>query len=144
MGNIITAKGRTDISFIYTIIRMAISIPVVWVTATMGAIELAIGQIFLAILGGLISWYMELWKIIDLRLSQYLGSFIVPLTISTVVIIAGYYFVKLNIFSIELPIYQLIAYALPVFLLYALLQWSFNKTQVKSNIALIQRMVSRI
>lgn len=144
VGNIITAKGRTDISFIYTIIRMAISIPVVWVTATMGAIELAIGQIFLAILGGLISWYMELWKIIDLRLSQYLGSFIVPLTISTVVIIAGYYFVKLNIFSIELPIYQLIAYALPVFLLYALLQWSFNKTQVKSNIALIQRMVSRI
>lgn len=144
VGNIITAKGRTDISFIYTIIRMAISLPVVWVTAKMGAIELAIGQIVLAILGGLLSWYMELWKIIELRFSQYLGSFIVPLTISTVVIIAGYYFVKLNIFSIELSIYQLIVYLVPVFLLYALLQWLFNKTQVKSNLTLFQRMVSCI
>lgn len=144
VGNIITAKGRTDISFIYTIIRMAISIPIVWITASMGAIELAIGQIILGILGGLLSWYMELWKIIGLRLSQYLKSFIVPLTISTVVIVVGYYFVKLNLLTLELPIYQLIVYAIPVFVLYVILQLIFNRKQVDSNVALLKRMVSRV
>lgn len=141
VGNIITAKGRTDISFIYTIIRMAISIPIVWITASMGTVELAVGQIILGILGGLLSWYMELWKIIGLRLSQYLKSFIVPLTISTVVIVAGYYFVKQNYLSLELPIYQLIVYAIPVFLLYVILQLVFNRIQVNSNVALLKKMI---
>lgn len=144
VGNIITAKGRTDISFVYTIIRLAISIPIVWITASMGAIELAVGQIILGILGGLLSWYMELWKIIGLRLSQYLKSFIVPLTISTAVIVVGYYFVKQNFLSLELPIFQLIVYAIPVFMLYVILQFIFNRKQVDSNIALLKRMISRI
>lgn len=144
VGNIITAKGRTDISFIYTIIRMAISIPIVWITASMGTIELAVGQIILGILGGLLSWYMELWKIIGLRLSQYLKSFIVSLTISMVVILVGYYFVKHNYLSLELPIYQVIVYAIPVFLLYVILQLVFNRKQVNSNVELLKKMIIRV
>lgn len=142
VGNIITAKGRTDISFIYTIIRMSISLPIVWLTASMGAVELAIGQIVLGVICGLLSWYMELWRIIEFRLSQYLGSFIVPLTISMVVIVVGYYFVKLNILSLELPIYQLIVYAIPVFMLYVILQLIFNRKQVDSNVTFLKRMIS--
>lgn len=141
VGNIITAKGRTDISLLYTIIRLAIGIPIVWIAASMGAIELAVGQIIFGILGGLLSWYLELWKIIGLRLSQYLKSFIIPLTISIVVIVAGYFFVKFNVFSLEYPVYQLIVYAIPIFVLYAILQLIFNRKQVVANFALLKRMI---
>ena len=75
LGNVVTAKGRTDLSFIYTIIRFFIYVPITIILASYGVKVLAIGHVVLAILLFFVSWYLELKKTIGLGLLEYLSSF---------------------------------------------------------------------
>lgn len=120
VGNVVTAEGRTDISFYYTIIRLLYSLVIVYFTAKNGIITTSWGQVFLAIFGLLVTWYMELWFIIKLTLKRYLKSFGLNAAVSLALILVGYYMVSGNILNITQPFGQLIVYGTIIMFTYFL------------------------
>lgn len=75
IGSLTIAKGRTDISFYYTIIRLVISLPIVWLTSSISMICLAYGQFFLMIPGFLLVYYMMIRVYLKVSLKTYIQSF---------------------------------------------------------------------
>lgn len=75
IGSLTIAKGRTDISFNYTIIRLMISLPVVWITSTISMTCLAYGQFFIMIPGFLLIYYMMIRVYLQISLKTYIQSF---------------------------------------------------------------------
>ena len=75
VGSLTIAKGRTDTSFYYTLYRLCISFPIVWLTSSFSLQCLAYGQLFLSIPGFLLVYFMMIRKYLKVSLKQYIASF---------------------------------------------------------------------
>lgn len=75
VGNLIIAKGRTDLVFKWTIYRIFITSIVVLGSAFFTITIVALAQVVLAILFGLIIWKIIIHKLIGLPLSDYIFAF---------------------------------------------------------------------
>lgn len=75
VGNLIIAKGRTDMVFKWTIYRIFITSIVVLGSAFFTITIVALAQVVLAILFGLIIWKIIIHKLIGLSLSDYIFAF---------------------------------------------------------------------
>lgn len=92
VGNIVIATGRTDLSLIYTLIRFMCYIPCMYVMSTYNIYVLAWGTALLNGLFVFISWYMQLYKTIELRIKQFVSSFMHSFIYTLCAGIAGYLF----------------------------------------------------
>ncbi len=75
VGNLIIAKGRTELVFKWTIYRIFITSIVVLGSAFFSITIVALTQVALAILFGLIIWKIIIYKLIRLPLSDYISAF---------------------------------------------------------------------
>ena len=143
VGNIVTAKGRTDLSFVYTIVRLFIHIPVTIVLAPMGLNVLAIGMVTMTVLLFFVAWYLELNKTIGLSLKDYLSAFYKNLVLASCIVIAGYFFVQCDLLHWGSLILKLVAYAILIFTMYAALVYMFDRhrfwTMCKTVITVIRK-----
>lgn len=85
VSNIVIATGKTFISFKYTVIRILCYIPCMLILSKYSITILAWGTTILTATFIFISWYMLLYKLINMGLKLYLKSFIIPLIYSLVI-----------------------------------------------------------
>ena len=114
VGNIIIAKGRTDISLKYTIVRISIYLPSIFIFAQYSLKIVVYGQILLAIIILFISWYMALYKIICLKFTHFLKSFYTSAIFFVAIIYPIYYSIKINLLNIPSDLFQLILYSIVI------------------------------
>lgn len=129
VGNIVTAKGRTDLSFVYTIVRLLIHIPVTIVLAPLGLNVLAIGMVAMAVLMFFVAWFLELYKTIGLSLRDYLSAFYKNLVVATCIVIAGYFLVQFDLLHLGSLMLRLIVYTILIYSMYAALVYLVDKRQ---------------
>lgn len=127
VGNVSIAKGRTDISFKYVIVRMLLSIPVVGVTSILSITYVAWGQVFLAIVLFFIGYRMLLYKLIKLPFLDYVNSFYKVILLALLVTLCLYYPIHLNVLGIESYVLQLVIYMLLLIVIYGSLAWLLFK-----------------
>lgn len=86
-GNLVVAKGRTDISFKWTIIRFICAPITIYIASFFEVEAIAYSQVILQLVFFLIYWYMMIRPLSGLNLFEYVGSFsnsIVCATIASV------------------------------------------------------------
>jgi O-antigen/teichoic acid export membrane protein len=127
IGNLAIAKGRTDISFNYVIIRIIVSIFFITLTALFSIRIVAWGQVFLCILMFFISWKLILNKLIQLSFFNYIKSFGTIGVISLIIGIPFYIIVRNNILQLNNTFFQISTYAILLLLSYAGLVFIFMK-----------------
>ncbi len=95
ISNIIVSVGRTDMSFKYVIVRLIISTPILTLAAKNGLIITALATVACEAIILIVSWYMELWKTIQLSFKSFFTSFIYDLLLSLIVVILAYFVISL-------------------------------------------------
>ncbi|GHT67124.1 teichuronic acid biosynthesis protein TuaB [Bacteroidia bacterium] len=130
IGNIAIAKGRTDISFRYVIIRCIVSTIIITITTLYSIQFVAWGQVLLALIMFFIGWKMLLKKLIQLSIFRYLKPFRSIGFISLIMVISFFVIIHCNIFDITGPFYQLIIYGIIFVLTYTLLVYFFMRDEV--------------
>lgn len=91
INNIIVSVGRTDMSFKYVIIRLIITTPILTLAARHGLIVTAFATVACEAIIIIVSWYMELWKTIQLDFKSFFSSFICDLLLSIFIVILSYF-----------------------------------------------------
>lgn len=74
-GNLVVAKGRTDISFHWTIIRFICAPITIYIASFFEVEAIAYSQVILQLVFFLIYWYMMIRPLSGLSLFEYVGSF---------------------------------------------------------------------
>lgn len=110
VGNLAIAKGRTDISFQYVIVRSIISIIIVITTALYSIQIVAWGQVILIGIMFFVGWKMLINKLIQLPLLIYIKSFFTNGIIALIIGLIFGWIVHSNILYINNLIFQLIFY----------------------------------
>lgn len=90
VGNIVIATGRTDLSLKYTFIRLICYVPCIYIVSTYNITVLAWGTTALAAISTFLSWYMQIYKTIELKFNQFINSFTRPLLYSIITGAIGY------------------------------------------------------
>ena len=83
-GNLVVAKGRTDLSFKWTIIRFCCAPLAIYLASFFDVEAVAYSQIVLHFIFFLIYWYMMIWPLSGLNLIEYVGSFSNSLICATI------------------------------------------------------------
>ena len=91
INNIIVSVGRTDMSFKYVIIRLIITTPILTLAAKYGLIMTASATVVCEAITLIVSWYMELWKTIQLSFKSFFSAFISDLLLSILIVVIAYY-----------------------------------------------------
>ena len=134
VGSLAIAKGRTDVSFRYTIVRAVISLSIISITALYTINVVAWGQIALMLVMFFVAWRMLIYKLIELPLLDYVKSFSPMLLISLVIGLISYPIVYYNIFNISNVAAQLMLYGVFIFLLFAFLIYVFLRKNIENSI----------
>ena len=74
-GNLVVAKGRTDISFIWTIIKSLFAPISIYIASFFNVEAIAYSQVILRIIFFFVYWYMMIKPLAGLNLFEYIGSF---------------------------------------------------------------------
>lgn len=93
-GNLVVAKGRTDISFVWTIMKSLFAPLAIYIASFFNVEAVAYSQVILRIIFFFVYWRMMIRPLADLKLSEYIASF------SNSVICAGIASVPTILFSV--------------------------------------------
>lgn len=85
VGSIAIATGKTNYSFIYTIVRFLIVIPLIYIASLFDIATVAWCNVLTAFVMFLVAWRMLLHRIIKLPLIQYISSFIKEFVFSLII-----------------------------------------------------------
>jgi O-antigen/teichoic acid export membrane protein len=136
-GNLVVAKGRTDLSFKWTIIRCSLAPLFVYVASFFHVEAIAYSQVILRFVFFLIYWYMMIRPLAGLSLYEYVSSFSNSVLCS---IIAS---VPTLIFAINVTLESQLAYLIigcAIFAVtYLIFSYVTNKKIVKFIISLVKK-----
>ena len=118
VGNLAIAKGKTHLLFEYTIVRLLITIPVIYILSRMGLMAISLGLVVVSAIMLVFSWYFQIWKVTQMKLRMFIRSFERPFLISTILGSLGFVIVQNNFMSIQSPWWQLIIYGIPISIIY--------------------------
>lgn len=111
VGNIVIAKGRTDLSLKYVILRVLLTVPVIGITSLCSLTYVAWGQVVMAVILFLLAYRMMIYKLIRLPFLEYIRSFYHTGLIFLVVCACLYFPIHSNVVGIESPLIQLLVYS---------------------------------
>jgi len=114
VGNLIVAKGRTDIGFVYALVRVFIMALAVFITVHISIEAVALGQTITTILMFFLSFYLLQYKLTKMKLRNYINSFYRHGLVSLILISISYPLVQNNIIGIRNSVIQLIVYGIIV------------------------------
>jgi O-antigen/teichoic acid export membrane protein len=86
-GNLVIAKGRTDLSFKWTIIRFCCAPVVIYLASIFNVEAVAYSQVILQFIFFFVYWKMMIYPLSDLNLWEYIGSFSKPFICGLIAII---------------------------------------------------------
>ena len=127
VGNLAIAKGRTDISFKYTLVRVAITVPVVFITSLFSIAGVAWGQVLISVLLFLVGYRMLIYKLIKLPLKDYVGAFGDLMIMAIIMGGAFYGFVNFDLLNINNSVLQLVVYGVLLMVVYVLALLVFQR-----------------
>ena len=136
-GNLVVAKGRTDISFKWTIVRFICAPITIYIASFFEVEAIAYSQVILQLIFFLIYWYMMIRPLSGLNLFEYVGSF------SNSIMCAAIASVPTLIFAMNVTLESQLAYLIIGCAIFAITYLSFsyltNKKLVNFFISLIKK-----
>lgn len=127
VGNLAIAKGRTDISFKYTWVRVVVTVPIVFITSLFSITGVAWGQVVLSVIMFFVSYKMLIYKLIKLPLKDYVVAF-GDLMLMVIVIGGTFYgFVNFDLLNINNSVLQLIVYGVLLLVVYVVALLIFQR-----------------
>lgn len=128
VGSIAVATGNTHLSFKYTIVRVLVMIPFVYVASLISISAVAWCNVLTAFIMFLFAWFMLLRKIILLPFSQYISVFIKDLVFALIIGILMMLVVRNNILSLPDNLYVSgILYGIMIIMIYAVYYYTAYK-----------------
>lgn len=94
VGNIVVAKGKTNLFFFYTLLRICIYLPGLFIISKFGLIPLVTGLIILSYFSNILACQMVLKPAIGLSINEYHNSFIKLLLFSVLYMLCGFFLLK--------------------------------------------------
>lgn len=124
-GSLAVAKGKTKISFYWTLVRLTISPIIVFITCMISIKAVAYGQDILAILFFYLFWKFVISKLVSISFKEYFALVWPTLFIAVLCILLGK--ATMNMISFESPTIELLVYGGMFSVSYLGLSWLFNK-----------------
>ena len=136
-GNLVIAKGRTDISFKWTIIRFICAPITIYIASFFQVEAIAFSQVFLQSIFFFIYWYMMISPLSGLNLIEYVGSF------SNSILCAAIASIPTLLFAMNVTLDSQLAYLIigcAIFAItYLILTYFTNKKLINFFIGLIKK-----
>lgn len=127
-GGLAIATGNTHLSLQYTIIRIVITIPLIFISACISIKAIAWWQGILELMMVWIGWKTQISKIITLTLKEFLRSFIKNIYIG-IIATSSMLLITTNLLYDATLITQIIIYTLLFMVIYSILFILINKTE---------------
>lgn len=132
VGGLVTATGRTDLSFFYTLIRIAINTLAVFITVNISIQAVAYGQSITSVLIFFILFYMVIQKVTGVSLKQFVNSFSRQGLICLLICIPFTFLVNMNVLSLpDNAILQMVVYGAILLIVFGLAEFIFMKDDIK-------------
>ena len=120
VGSVAVATGNTHLSFKYTIVRVIIMIPCVYIASLFNITTVAWSNVLTYFVMFLVAWYMLLRKILSLPFLKYISAFIKDFAIALIIGILMMFAVRNNILRLPDNLYVTgIVYGIIIVLFYA-------------------------
>lgn len=130
VGSIAVATGNTHLSFKYTIVRVLVMIPFVYVASLISISAVAWCNVITAFIMFLVAWYMLLNRIINLSFKQYISSFIKDFVFSLGVGGVMLFVVRKNLLSLPNNLYITgVVYGVIIIIFYSLYYYSLYRKE---------------
>lgn len=136
-GYLVVAKGRTDLSFKWTIIRCTVAPIVVCIASLFDVEAIAYSQLLLRIVFFFVYWYILVGPLSDLSLSEYIGTFFPSVVCAMIASLPTFLFTT-NII-IDSQLLYLIIGCLIFAITYLLAAYFINNKFIKFLISLISK-----
>lgn len=136
-GNLVVAKGRTDISFKWTIIRFFCAPITVYLASFYQVEAIAYSQVILQCIFFVIYWYMMIWPLSGLNLVEYVGSFSNSILCAAVASVPTLLF-AMNV-TLESQLMYLIIGCAIFAVTYLIFTYVTNKKQINFFVGLIKK-----
>lgn len=94
VGNIVVAKGKTNLFFFYTCLRLCFYLPCLYIISRYGLVPLVIGVIILSYSSNILACQIILKPAIGLSVTEYQCAYFKLLAFSIVFIVFGFYFMN--------------------------------------------------
>lgn len=128
VGGLVSATGRTDLSFYYTLIRIVINTLAVFISVNISISAVAYGQSITSIIIFFILFFMVIEKVTGVSLYQFLGSFTKQGLICLIIGIPFTYAVNFNVLSLpDNAILQLFVYGASLLLTLMIAMYIFMR-----------------
>jgi O-antigen/teichoic acid export membrane protein len=136
-GNLVIAKGRTDLSFKWTIIRFCCAPVTIYIASFFNVEAVAYSQVILQFVFFFIYWKMMIYPLSDLTLFEYIGSFTRPFICGLIAMLPTLLYAYYVTLPVEL-IYLIVGCVL-FSVIYLLSTWFINKPIVTFFTSLIKK-----
>lgn len=136
-GNLVIAKGRTDLSFKWTIIRFCCAPVAIYIASFFNVEAVAYSQVILQFAFFFIYWKMMIYPLSDLNLWEYIGSFSKPFICGLIAMLPTLLYAYYVTLPVEL-IYLIVGCVL-FSVIYLLSTWFINKPIVTFFTSLIKK-----
>lgn len=126
-GILTCATGQTRLDFVWTVVRVILTVSVVWITSSISVIAIVLGQISVAAIGSYFIWKYIVNKITQMSLRSYYKSFAKELLSAVIVIIMMFHLVNQNCFNIDNIALRLVVYFIIFAMLYYIVLMIFDR-----------------
>lgn len=130
IGSIAIAKGKTYLLFEYTLLRIIVTIPVIYLLSRFGLVPISLGLVALSLVMVFLIWYFEIWKITRIRLFPFLKLFSKSFVMSVVMGAVFFYIVNRNFLGVDSIGKSILIYAIPFILIYLSVFFCINRRDI--------------
>jgi len=131
VGGLVSATGRTDLSFYYSLIRILINTIAVFITVNISIKAVAYGQSITSLIIFFIVFYMVIWKVTGLTINNFIRAFSKQALICLIIGAPFTLFVNRNIISLpNNALLQLVVYGTILMIVLILVMYCFMRTEI--------------
>lgn len=113
-GILTSATGQTRLDFIWTVVRVILTLGVVWYTSKMSVEAIALGQLIVTLVGFVFIWRYIVYPITKLTFKDFTRFYWREIIAGFIVVMLLGYFIGYNVFAIDNIVSRLIVYV-PLF-----------------------------
>ena len=137
VGGLVTATGRTDLSFYYTLIRIAINTLAVFITVNISIKAVAYGQSVTSVMIFFILFYMVIQKVTGVTMKSFISSFSKQGLICLLIAIPFTFIVNGNWFGLPInAVLHIVVYGIALFIVFGIIEILFMRKDIMDVVSL--------
>ncbi len=140
-GSLVSACGKTDRAFYWTVIRVAITIPLTVVCSHISLNAVIIGQYVILLISFLYLWRYIIYPICQLKMQDYILSFFCECFISLIVGVIVYCLIKIKLLPITNAIANIFIWVCLFVVIYMFASLMINKKNTLMIIQLLKDVI---